>query len=229
MPKEEEKVDPITSMIEMLGSIGPGEHYWIQILIEANREQTLKSGSLGLKPDWRGDARKEIQNIIDSAVKQRGGEDYNQAPTMLLTDAEKDTIKAIERSTGKNAFNTVIRAMYIGEKEAFNPGERIGTLITGFRAYDDLNRNAIGVRWRTDFDWNWWQDPRDKHKNFWKKTELREYKTRKYTSYTPVDKPKIMTTEELATLFHLPGQVVATPTLERIPSKRSEPPANLPV
>ena len=229
MPKEEEKVDPITSMIEMLGSIGPGEHYWIQILIEANREQTLKSGSLGLKPDWRGDARKEIQNIIDSAVKQRGGEDYNQAPTMLLTDAEKDTIKAIERSTGKNAFNTVIRAMYIGEKEAFNPGERIGTLITGFRAYDDLNRNAIGVRWRTDFDWNWWQDPRDKHKNFWKKTELREYKTRRYTSYTAVDKPKIMTTEELATLFHLPGQVVATPTLERIPSKRSEPPANLPV
>ena len=26
MPKEEEKIDPITSMLEMLGSMGPGEH-----------------------------------------------------------------------------------------------------------------------------------------------------------------------------------------------------------
>ncbi len=38
-----------------------------------------------------------------------------------------------------------------------------------------------------------------------------------------------MTTEELATIFHIPGKVASTPTLARIPSKRSEAPANLPI
>ena len=42
-------------------------------------------------------------------------------------------------------------------------------------------------------------------------------------------KPYILTTEELATLYHFPGKIVTTPTLERIPSKKVEPPANLPI
>ena len=42
------------------------------------------------------------------------------------------------------------------------------------------------------------------------------------------DTPKVMTTEELATMFHLPGKVAVTPTLGRIPSTRGEAPPNLP-
>ncbi len=38
-----------------------------------------------------------------------------------------------------------------------------------------------------------------------------------------------MTVEELATIFHFPGKVATTPTLGRIPSKRAEPPSNLPI
>ncbi len=228
MPKEEEKVDPITSMLEMLGSVGPNEFYWIQILIDANREVTFKEGALSLTPDWKGAARKEIKKIIDDAVLRAGAETKGNV-MQLLTDTEKDTIKAIERSLGKNAFNTAIRGMYIAKKEHYNPGERIGALITGWRGYDDLNRNAIGVRWRTDFDWNWWQDPKDRKKDALKKEELHEYKIRAYTSQSANDKPKVMTTEELATIFHIPGKVVTTPTLSRIPSKRAEAPSNLPV
>ena len=43
------------------------------------------------------------------------------------------------------------------------------------------------------------------------------------------DKAKVFSAEELATVFHLPGQVALTPTLNRIGSTRSEAPANLPV
>lgn len=231
MPKEEEKIDPITSMLEMLGSIGPGEYYWVQILIEANREVTFKEGALKKLPDWKVAAKKEIKKIMEDAAKERGGETPNGpiSPMFLLSEDERDKIKSIERSLGKNAFNTAIRGMYIAKKDAFNPGERIGSLITGWRSYDDLNRNAIGVRWRTDFDWNWWQDPRDRRKNYYKKKELDEYKMRSYTSHNKADKPKVMTVEELATIFHLPGRVATTPTLGRIPSKRAEAPPNLPI
>lgn len=42
-------------------------------------------------------------------------------------------------------------------------------------------------------------------------------------------KPYILSTEELATIFHLPGRVSETPTFTRIESKKAEPPSNLPI
>ena len=39
----------------------------------------------------------------------------------------------------------------------------------------------------------------------------------------------ILSTEELATIFHLPGRVVETPSFTRIESKKAEPPTNLPI
>lgn len=226
MPKEEEKIDPITSMLEMLGSIGQGEYIWIQILIDANREVTFKEGSLRRQPDWKDAARAEIVRIMEKARDRAGAETSSM---MLLTDTEKETLQAIERSIGKNAFNVGIRAMYIARNENFLVGERIGAIITGWRSYDDINRNAIGLRWRTDYNWNWWQDPFDKKKERYKKTELRRHKLRSYVQNDPsMDAKTVMTTEELATIFHIPGKVVTTPTLGRIPSTRSEAPSNLP-
>ena len=233
MPKEEEKIDPIATMLETLGNIGPNEFFWIQILIDANREVGFKDGYLHKHEDWKDSARAEIKKIIVNAAKRVGikeddlkekGSNMNQ----LLTDAEKDTIKAIERSLGKNAFNTAIRGMYIAHKEAYKPWDRLPALNTAWRSYDDLNRNAIGVRWRTDFDWKKFQDPSGKRAEKYKKAELKHYKQRKYDNYASSDTPKIMTTEEIATIFHFPGKVVTTPTLARIPSKRSEAPSNLP-
>jgi hypothetical protein len=227
MPKEEEKIDPITSMIEALANIGPGEWYWVQILIDANRKMGLKEGALTAKPDWKDDARKEIEEIVKNAKKRSGVEEGGNV-MQQLTDIERDTIKAIERSLGKNAFNVAIRGMYIGTQEAFNPGERIGQLITGWRGYDDLNRNAIGIKWRTDFNWNWWQDPKGKRKMAWKKQELAEYKKRAFLPKASYGKA-VMTTEELATIFHFPGRVLLSPTVQRIESTRGEAPSNLPV
>lgn len=39
----------------------------------------------------------------------------------------------------------------------------------------------------------------------------------------------VLNTEELATLWHFPGQILKVPTLERIESKEASPPTNLPV
>lgn len=223
--EEEQKIDPISSMIEAISNIGPGEHIWVQVLIDANREVTFKEGALHKEEDWKGAAREEINKILEKAKKREGVE---SGGAQRLTEGERDAVRAIERSLGKNAFNTAIRAMYIAEKDKYNPGERIGAIITGWRSYDDLNRNAIGVKWRTDFDWNWWQDPKGHKRDELKADELKGYKKRRYERKGKGDGKKVMTTEELATIFHIPGKVISTPTLERIPSKRSEAPANLP-
>ena len=39
----------------------------------------------------------------------------------------------------------------------------------------------------------------------------------------------VLNVEELASLWHFPGQILKVPTLERIESKESSPPPNLPV
>jgi hypothetical protein len=42
------------------------------------------------------------------------------------------------------------------------------------------------------------------------------------------EKPFILTAEEIATIFHLPGSYVTTPTLQRVSSRKSEAPSNIP-
>ena len=39
----------------------------------------------------------------------------------------------------------------------------------------------------------------------------------------------VLNTEELATIWHFPGQILKVPTLERIESKEASPPTNLPI
>lgn len=223
-PKEEFKIDPITTMLELLGSIGPGEHMWYQFLIKAHREETFQTGSLFKKPDWKGDIDKEINTIAHREEKTN----TDVALDVRLTPGEKDAIVALERSKGKYPFKTYIRTMYIAENDVFQPGERIGAIITSLFNFNDQSRNSFKMAWRTDFNWNWWQDPTGKKKLAWKKRELYEYKRRAFVPKKPEDTGSIMTTEELATMYHFPGQVARTPTLTHIPSKRGEAPSNLP-
>lgn len=224
---KEYKVDPITPMLELLGSIGPKEKLWVQILIDAHREVNFKVGSLKAHADWQHDVEHEIETILSKRAK-KDDEDDHGAPGQN-TMAERDTIAALERSMSKYAFNTKIRCTYIGELDGgFVPGERIGPIISMWRSFDDIRRNSIGMAWRTDYDWNWWQDPTGRKRIAHKKRELMHHKLRAWEPQNPKDGGFIMTTEEIATLFHPVGQVVLTPTIERVASARAEPPPNLP-
>lgn len=225
-PKEELKIDPITQMLEMLGSVGPNERIWIQILISAHQELTFKRGSLTHIPDWKDAIRKEINTLAGRDAKRLGPAEFESQPR--LTEGERNVIKALERSLSKLAFNTAIRAVYAAKKGHLLPGERIGAIITAWFQYNDAMLNSFSLKWRTDFDYNWWQDPTGRRRFAHKKRELNHYKRRFYDNQIQDDKRFILTVEELATIFHLPGQVARTPTLPRIPSARAEAPPNLP-
>ncbi len=228
-PKEEFKIDPITPMLEFLGSIGPKEKIWVQILIAAHREVNFKVGSLTAHGDWQHDVEEEIEKILGKRKKKEDDEEEGKGAPGQITPTERDTIAALERSMSKYAFNTKIRCTYVGELgNGFQPGERIGPIISMWRSFDDVRRNSIGMAWRTDYDWNWWQDPSGKKRMAHKKRELMHHKLRAWEPQNARDGGFIMTTEEIATLFHPAGQVVLTPTLERVASARSEAPPNLP-
>jgi hypothetical protein len=58
---------------------------------------------------------------------------------------------------------------------------------------------------------------------------LEACKRRSYFYEPFVGTPFVLNSEELATIFHFPGQAVPTPSLTRIQSKKSGAPSNLPI
>ena len=227
-PKEEFKIDPITPMVEYLGALGQGEQAWIQILVQAHREETLKDVRLQKKPDWKGQAKKEIEKIIsESPVKPEEGKSVGLSN---LTEMQKETINAIQRSLSKTAFDTMIRGIYLAEKDKFN-SVNIAGLTGSFKQYSSGNLNGFKPGFTTGYDYPW-QDFKGRRANEGKRKLLDAYKRRSFfhPPYKNFEgKPFVLTTEELATIYHFPGGVSATPTFTRITSKKGEPPANLPI
>lgn len=231
MPKEEEKVDPITPMLEVLGNAQPHERVYIQFLMKSFRKDSFKNGQLiaGEGPDWTEDLHKEIDNIMNrdpvtKAAKEGGGAEE----LARLTSAEREKVEAMERNAAKYVYKGAIRWMYITKKGKFN-GDYINPIIRSFSQYDTANRNQVGVRWRTDAGYKDLFKWQQKSISAWKKAEHKEYKTRKYHNKGGGDKETFYTAEEIATMFHLPGKVALTPNLGRIESTRSTAPTNLPV
>ena len=224
-PKEEFKVDPMTSMLEYLGSMKKGEQAWVQILITAHRKETLKDGVFFVKPDWKDGIKKELQKIYDSL--KLPGTTFGRFPTKM----ETEKLEALQRSMSKLPFACAIRGFYIATKDTFDVVGITG-LIGSLRQYSSMTLNRFGVGWYTDTDQAPWLDFHRMRRNRMEKQMLEAYKRRSifFAPYRHFhQKPFILTTEELATIFHLPGAVATTPTLARIPSKKGQPPPNLPV
>lgn len=233
-PAEEEKLDPITPMLEVLSSAKPYERIFVQIVAVPFRVSSLKNGQLQMKegPDWTADAAKTISKMMNRDPEKKTAvtdkESGKEEKTAILTNSERDTIAAIERNMTKYAYKTAIRWMYITKKGKFN-GDLISPMIRSFSQYDMIGRNVIGVRWRTDFDYKS-IIPGGKLKELkaLKKQEIKEYRRRVVYPKNAAGGSKIFTSEELATMWHLPGRVAMTPTLDRVPSTRGEAPSNLP-
>ena len=125
-PKDEYRIDPLTPLIEFLGGLPPGQQAWIQIVITAHKATDAvkdpKTGKVEMKDlKWSESAKEEIKNILDKAKppKPKEGEAEQNAPRSL-TDGEKDTVAALERSVSKKGFDTGIREIYFAPKDVFN-------------------------------------------------------------------------------------------------------------
>ncbi|KKQ83199.1 MAG: hypothetical protein UT07_C0008G0006 [Parcubacteria group bacterium GW2011_GWB1_38_8] len=226
----EEIVDPLVPLIEYLGSLKPGEQAWIQILIQGHRKEGLKDTRLFPKPDWKESIKKEIKKIIEQESYIKPAEGKPQT-LQHLTTTQGETIKAIERNAGKLAFNSMMRVLYVAPKDIFDKNKLTG-LIGSMRQFGSKNLNGIKPNKFMSVEYPW-QDVHDKKKRMLHQTHLEAYKRRSFFDVPfkhLYGEPYVLTVEELATLFHFPhGGVSTTPTLTRIPSKKAEAPANLPV
>lgn len=243
----ETKIDPLTNLYEFFGTLGPGERVWVQIIIHAHK-----------KDQWYGfylkDSDKKFEKMANDKIKEITKEAITRTHELLsdkalgikdldaakarsaerggaqLTQGEGFFLGSVERGKGKLVFDCGIRALYIADKDKFN-GTRIGQLVTLWAPFKSgQSRQGLGVtRGLSIFDYPW-QDWRGMRARLIKKQLFFWYKHRAYFFGTPLDQNYIMmTTEELASLWHFPSSQVKTPALERVASRVSEAPLNLPV
>lgn len=233
--KEEFKIDPLAPLIEYLGGVGFNQQTWIQIIIRAHKKEQTKSGFWWKKTDsWKDQAEAEINKIMqrDSKTKISGKKDpvSGRITPPTLSKGEQEVVSALERSITKLGYDVGIRALYIAKKDFFDPSN-IGGMIGSFKQFGSENLNGIkpnGNKYSMIFSYPW-QDYKEMRQNSKRKIALEAYKRRMYFYEPFAEKPFILNSEELATIFHFPGQVAAAPNLYRVPSKKSQAPSNLPI
>jgi hypothetical protein len=223
--KDEEKVDPMASVLEYLGNIGRGEQIWFQILIQQTKDNDRREpGSWFRKRGWKDEGKELVEELREKTIPNPTAK-FPGFPNP--TKVEMDIMTAIERSLSKHGFDVGIRGIYISEADKFDPSNIVG-MIASFKHYSSNNLNGFKpTRWMIPFDYPW-QDFKQIRQNRRRRLVLNAYRKRSWF-HPPHKTPSyVLNTEELATIFHFPGGVAKSPGIQRISSRRGDAPSNLP-
>lgn len=247
--KEEFKIDPITPVIEYLGALPKGQEVWIQIII---RQNIIKyhSHKTGKHVGFYDGAIEYLDKITKGYVRLHDVDKPGlpSAKQVFLPDHLKPVVTALSENLEKVHFDCGIRLITLSDKrctteDQFNNLRRSSRLL--FRQYARPAMNEFARINSTQFDAPW-SDPTGLALNKIKKRMLDFYRLRVFfhpplqyaidypailSVFFPSNKPKlfVMSTEELATIFHFPGMVSEAPSFKRVESKIAKPPSNLPI
>ena len=232
-------IDPLAGLAETMGKLPPGQKLWMQIVIAAHppawnstvgKKLTDKLKFREVKKDdpW-GRVWSDLMDVFSnlfaalSAPVEFAAEKKKEESALdtRLSPGERDVLKAIEDNLGKIQFSTKIRFILLGRKENFDKSF-VSSFMGGIKQFGDDNLNSLKP-----------EDASKTYANFiFKKSRLR-YRQRKllrrYRGRSRDGVLMTMSTEELATIFHLPDMNVMAPSLNRVEAKRGGAPSNLPI
>lgn len=235
--KEPEQVDPLANLIEFMGSIGKGEYLWLQMVFRMHKgEKYGKLNAAGKPYTWKDEAKELVDEIRKTTREPYKdpitGKEVPGFPNP--TKAQSEKMAAIDRNISKQGFDVGMRCVYLAEKGHFHLV--VVTQMNGlFNPFNSQGWNGIGASdWMRHFNNYPWEIGADKLKHLYGRRLVESYRRRQFFYEPfgfgiPPDKIMVMSTEELATVYHIPSRAVETPGLERIRSATGEPPANLPV
>ena len=240
--KEEKRIDPISSLLEGMGSLKKGEQIWLQIRARPimNEKPWIKEGKeeidrlVGRKKPLRITSILEdiITIIIGGSLKGEEKKSETMPPEMKLTRGERDIVTGIEKKISKIGYEVGIRYIYLAQKDAMvKPNLRLPmSYFTNF----GTNINALVPDGKTiPKVRKKWYDPFwfPKRRLYIKKRRI----FRKYIGRLPYNFPLpggtfVLNAEELASIWHFPSKTL-TPASQvpRVEAKKGEAPLNLPI
>lgn len=202
---------------------GGGLVEWVRNIILAPAEQ----------PTWGLPAKEEKKETKDELKK--------------LTPGEKEVLEAVEKSIAKPGFETQIRYLYYAPKSIFSTNFARRGLIGAFNQYASPALNSFKGNPFVETRSRWIYFPHifvARRVEARKQRILHNFRNRRLpeeSSWARVQvahplnlnlksKTFILNTAEMATIFHIPSEVVLTsPHIKRLESKRMGPPAGLPI
>jgi hypothetical protein len=248
---EETSVEPLANVLEALSNIQPHELEAIQIVIQpVNDDWKAAAGDLVNKmkgipvkakdPSWfdaifinlPGAILSGIIDIINGPTEPKK-EERPQPAIVTMSDFEKGMVGSVVAGLSKLSFKTKIRVLYLAPRDKFNKGIRIPELLGAFRAFENSNLNALrpNLGITTDSSFKLFQrleQPWLDYKILDRKNKfLRAFKDRGIWQGAG---NTILSTEELATIFHFPQAPNARVSqIEKVETVKSAPPIDLPV
>ena len=233
--EEPEQVDPLANLIEFMGSIGKGEYLWLQFIIRMHKGEKYNNNKFGSSRTWKDEAKELVEEMRKATrtpyLDPTTGKEIPGFPNPTKGESEK--MAAIERNVSKQGFDVGARGVYIAKPEKFNP-VMITHMIPLFKPFSSEGWNGIrGSAWHMRFDDYPWEIFASKAKARYSRKLVEAYRRRQffYDPFAYGILPKdamVLSTEELATVFHIPSHSVETPGLGRIQSATGEAPSNLP-
>jgi hypothetical protein len=233
--EEPEQVDPLASLLEFMGSLGKGEYMWLQLPVRVHKGEHYDTlNEAGKAYTWKDEAKELVQSIRKEASLKSQRYDPGSGKIVEVeghpnpTKGQVETIAAIERNISKLAFDVGARIVYLGK-----PGHFSGTTIPGiigiFKQFSSEQLNGFKPQgWMTIFNDYPWERLVDFRKNHTRHALVEAYRRRSYFHQPFMGEYMTMSTEELATIYHIPSAATQTPSLPRIPSATSNAPVNLP-
>lgn len=244
-----EFIDPMSPLLEIMSKIGKGEQIWYQMiilpiiepdwqddaqkvidkLVEKQSDEAKPKGIKGVISSLFGITSKVVSDAItpEGAVGEKKKEKDPQRTIMLtMTPGEKLLVEEMERKTSRLAYKVRYRIMYFGQPGVFLKQRGTHPVIGAIKRFNDGTKNWFMVA-----------------KGTWTKTNYMFKKGRKYIrqrnllkSYSKRSKYSgalpngfVLSTEELATIYHFPLATVKAPLVKRTGARKSEPPPSLPV
>lgn len=236
------RTDPLAPLAEIMSSLETGEHIWVQLTIRATSDAWAKEAKadvdklIGKEPKVERDALGKAVDFIDKllpggvpAVEEKKKEEFS---LMKLTGGQKFVLDQVEHKIAQLGFKSGYRFLYIARKDRFH-GVHISAVTGFFKQFYLNNLNSFRPNkyaWTVAKGWFPWLFPSDKGIGY-KKQEFKkkQFLYRDYRKRAFVKQFIILSVEELATLFHLPGIGVKAPAFPRVESKKGQPPAGLPI
>jgi hypothetical protein len=234
--KVEEQIDPFAQVLELMGSLGPDEQLWTQLIIRWSKGEKYRGrkNSSGKNYTWRDQGREVIEELRSKTINRRTQVDADGHVQEIEgfpnpNEFQKELIGAIERNIDKPAFDVGIRSIYSAPADKYY-GTMNAFTANMFKVFISEQYNQIkpAELWSEKFNDYPWEDIGGHRQRAEMHEVLEAYRARSFF-HPPYRGPwMIMSSEVLATLYHIPNSNVKTPTLPRIGSTTSSPPPNLP-
>ena len=210
------EADPLSGFTSILGRLSADDEMWIQICVSPSDDRwqkrsisyvnSIQAGHDPGEPVWKS-FMKSAGSLLTGVAKaplQQGEEKANNKPT--LSGPVSTAMKSIEEKAMKLGYKTVIRVVSLSPDYA-TARHWLNATVGAFKQFNASNINGFIQGEPIEGE------------------SIVSLYHRRYLS----EKGLILNTEELASIYHLPGVSVETPSMDYAGSRKGEQPQNLPI